>query len=210
MDLDTVISSRFSCRSFIDKKVEVEKIQQVLESGIKAPSAGNLQDFRFVVITDDEKKREIAEASLKQLWMADASLLVVICSDLKNLIRFYGNSAEYYAVQDTSAVAQNILLKDTDLGLASNWISVFDENVLRRALRLPDHIKPYIIIPLGYTKDKQKLGKRHSIETFTSFNEFGNRRYDRDIFPFIKYKPEKEEEKKDIFTIIKEKLTKKK
>ena len=209
MELDSVINNRFACRTFIDKKVNITDLNLILEAGIKAPSAGNLQDFRFVIVTEEDKKREIAEASLKQLWMADAPLLIIVCSDLKNLIRFYGDRAEYYAVQDTAAATENILLKSADLGLAANWISVFDENVLRRVLRLPEQVKPYVIIPIGYTKEKPKQRKRHSIETFTSFNEFGNKEYDRNIFPIIKYKPEKEEEKKDIFSIIKKKLIKK-
>ena len=94
--------------------------------------------------------------------------------------------------------------------MASNWISVFDENILRRVLKLPEQLKPYIIIPIGYTKEKPKERKRHSTTTFVFFNEFGNKKYDRDIFPIMKYKPEKKEEKKDLFTVIKEKLSKKK
>lgn len=209
MDLDSAINNRFSCRTFIDKKVNITDLNLILDAGIKAPSAGNLQDFRFIIETEEDKKRQIAEASLKQLWIADAPILIIVCSDLKNLIRFYEDRAEYYAVQDTAAAAENILLKATDLGLATNWISVFDENVLRRVLRLPEQIKPYVIIPLGYTKEKPKQRKRHPIETFTSFNEFGNKKYDRDTFPLMKYKPEKEETK-DIFSIIKEKFTRKK
>ena len=210
MDLDSAINNRFSCRNFIDRKVNITDLNLILEAGVKAPSAGNLQDFRFIIVTEEDKKRQIAEASLKQLWIADAPLLIIVCSDLKNLIRFYEDRAEYYAVQDTAAAAENILLKATDLGLATNWISVFDENVVRRVLKLPENVKPYIIVPLGYTKEKSRERKRHSIEASTSFNEFGNKKHDRDIFPLMKYKHEKEEEKKDIFSIIKEKLIKKK
>jgi len=208
MDLDTAINTRASCRNFIDKKVPIRLLHMLLESGSKAPSAGNLQDFRFIIVTDEDKKKEIAEASLKQLWMADAPILIVVCSDLKNVIRFYEDRAEYYALQDVSAAAENILLKATDLGLASNWISVFDENVVRRNLRLPENVKPYIIIPIGYTKEKPRHRKRHSVETFISFNTFGNRKYDLNLFPIIKYK--REEQKQDVFTLIKDKLKKRK
>ena len=57
MDFDTIINSRFSCRNFISKKVSITDLNLILEAGIKAPSAGNLQDFRFVIVVDENKNR---------------------------------------------------------------------------------------------------------------------------------------------------------
>ncbi|MAG47463.1 nitroreductase [archaeon] len=209
MDLDKAIDNRFSCRSFLDKKIEFETLKKLFDSCIKSPTAGNLQDFRFIIVTDEGKKKEIAESCLKQLWMCNAPVLIVIASDLKNLIRFYEDRAEFYAVQDTAAAAQTLILKATDQGLGSNWISVFDTNVISRVLKLPDHVKPYVIVPLGYTKEQPQEKKRHATETFCHFNEYGNKQHGKDVFPILKYQQEKPEEKKNIFTILKEKFSKK-
>ncbi|MCX5636435.1 MAG: nitroreductase family protein [Planctomycetota bacterium] len=64
-----VIRKRYSCRAYMDKPIEQEKISQVLEAARLAPSAKNLQDWRLVVVTDKEKKHKLAEAANNQTFI---------------------------------------------------------------------------------------------------------------------------------------------
>ncbi len=54
------IRKRYSCRAYQDKNIEQEKLSQILEAARLAPSAKNMQDWRFVVVTDKEKKHKLA------------------------------------------------------------------------------------------------------------------------------------------------------
>ena len=57
------IKKRYSCRNYLEKSIEKEKLNEILEAARLAPSAKNLQDWRFVVVTDKDKKKKIAEAA---------------------------------------------------------------------------------------------------------------------------------------------------
>ena len=63
------ITERRSVRSYLDLPIEREKLGMVLDAGSMAPSAGNIQDWKFIVVVDLDKRKEIAEACLEQYWM---------------------------------------------------------------------------------------------------------------------------------------------
>ncbi len=75
------IRKRYSCRSYADKPIEREKLDQVLEAARLAPSAKNLQDWRFVVVTDKQKKQQVAEAANNQLFLAEAAAIIIACTN---------------------------------------------------------------------------------------------------------------------------------
>jgi nitroreductase len=63
MELSTVIDKRASIRNFDDKGVSIDFVMKVLESGNKAPTAGNIQPWEFVIVTDKDKKKDIVNAT---------------------------------------------------------------------------------------------------------------------------------------------------
>lgn len=186
MELDKAIEQRFSVKSFTKKSVDFGIVSKILEAAIKAPSAGNLQDWRFVVVTDDSKKLELGKASRDQVWVGQASVVIVVCSDLTNLQRFYNTRAETYGIEDCSAATQNILLKATDLGVNATWISAFDEDEVARIIRTPDHFKIVSVVPIGYSEEKPTEKKRNVLNTVTYFDEYGNSTMNPGAFPLVK------------------------
>ena len=74
MEVIDAIRSRKSVRSYLDKAVEKEKLSRVLEAARMAPSASNRQEWRFVVVTDPEKRRRLAEEAAGQRFIAEAPL----------------------------------------------------------------------------------------------------------------------------------------
>ncbi|MCD4666478.1 nitroreductase family protein, partial [archaeon] len=140
-----------------------------------APNAGNLQVWRFVIVDDEEVKVKLMQSCLHQDWMLKAPIFIVVCADLEDIKRYYPKKGEIYAIQDCSAATQNILLAATKLDINSCWVGSFDENAISKCLSLPNTVKPYAIITLGYSKEKQEKKNRYSINLVTRFNNYENR-----------------------------------
>ena len=171
MNIKKAINERFSCRGYKSKRISDKDLNKILEAGINAPNAGNLQAWRFVVVNKEDVKEKITKASLDQRWMMQAPLFVVVCSDLKKLKTYYPDKFKLYAIQDTSIAAENMMLMAFSLNIKSCFISAFDEKAVKRILRLPDDTEAYAIITLGYS-DEKKSSKRNSLNYSLKFNSF--------------------------------------
>ncbi|MBI2673428.1 nitroreductase family protein [Candidatus Woesearchaeota archaeon] len=185
METRDAIRLRGSIRDYLDRKVDLDLIAEILEIAKNSPSAGNLQNWQVVVVTDEDKRREISVACFSQLWMNKAPVFLVICDKTEDIERMYGERGkELYAKQNCAIVAQNILLMATDYGLASCWIGAFDENSIRRILKIPDNVAPEIIITLGYSD--QPFGStelKYDINKTTYLNSWGNKEANIKIMP---------------------------
>ena len=97
MSFDSILKKRASIRKYSSKKVSLKQVLEVAEAARYSPMAGNIFTVRIVVVNDEKKKNEISEAALKQYFIADASYVLVVCSEIDNLSRNYANQAEKYA-----------------------------------------------------------------------------------------------------------------
>lgn len=185
MNIDDAITNRRSVRQYKNKKVEDNKLFDILNAGLYAPSSGNIQNTRFIVVTNDDKKKEIAKACLKQDWMIDATLIVV-CSDSKKVIDYYGRKGELYSIQNTAAAIENMLLKATSLNLASCWVGAFSDSSVKRILNIPDEIEVHAIITIGYGNEIVEERSLQRLENVTYFEEYGNKRRDFKVLPLRK------------------------
>src|SRR3989344_5447842 len=109
MNVSKAIEERFSCRVYKNKKISDKVLNKILEAGIRAPNAGNLQSWKFVVVNNEDVKEQITKAALDQRWMMQAPIFVVVCSDLKKLKTYYPGKYKLYAIQDTSLAAEKIM-----------------------------------------------------------------------------------------------------
>ena len=176
MEVFECISTRRSIRKYLDIPVEWDKIGTILEAGRLAPSSGNIQDWNFVVVQDEEKRKAIAEASLRQHWMSKAPVHIIVCADLKKSERFYGvRGNRLYSIQNNAAAIENMLLTAHSLGLGACWVGAFDENVVSRVLSIPDHARPQAIITIGYSDEKPKEPDKYPLTTVVFLEKYGNR-----------------------------------
>ncbi len=177
MDLLQGIVSRFSVRSYISKPVEFDKVTAVLEAAHYAPSPGNLQNWRFVVITDPSLRQRIAEHCVEQFWIAQAPVLIVVVSDDEVVEAHYGlRGKRLYGVQACAAAIENMLLAAHALGLGACWVGAFDEGFISEVLGIPSSARPQAIITLGYTDEKPpEVKDRSGLETVVFFNAYGSR-----------------------------------
>jgi nitroreductase len=141
---------RFSCRSFALEPLPRDTLVTLLESARWAPSAGNLQPWRFVVVTAGGQRRALAAAALGQRFLAQAPAVIVICAVAEESARLYGaRGRELYCLQDTAAAAENLLLAATEAGLGSCWVGAFDEDRVARALALEPGWRPVALVAVG-------------------------------------------------------------
>lgn len=161
MNVFEAMEKRRSVRSFaVGRDVEEELVEEILRCGCMAPSAGNVQPWRFVVVRDGEIKKALAAAALGQDFVAEAPVVIVACADLASHSLSYGQrGVELYSIQDTAAAVQNILLAATALGLGACWVGAFREDDVARALHLVKDLRPLALIPLGY-EDRESCPPR--------------------------------------------------
>ena|SRR3989338_1216781 len=197
MEVDNCIRSRRSIRDYRNVPVKLSDIAHILDSAVYAPSSGNIQNWRFVVVSNKELKYNISKACFDQDWMNTAPVFIVICNDGEVVERMYGNPGKKYSLINCVAVAQNILLKAHSIGLASCWICAFDQDLIGQFLGIPKKVIPESIITLGYSNVKKPVvPKRHDIHEYTFFNNYGNTKMDSSHF--LKAQEIKESKKEEI------------
>jgi len=168
------LMSRRSVRSYLDVPVEWDKIITCIEAGMMAPNAGNLQIWRFVVVRNLEKKKQIAEACLQQYWMEQAPVHVVIFAKLGREEQYYGvRGTRLYSIQDCAMAAMNIMLAANALELGTCFVSAFDEEAISRIFRLPDGVRPQGVIAMGYTDEKPVAPIRYRVESLIGIENYG-------------------------------------
>jgi nitroreductase len=176
MDAIECIMTRRSIRNYLEVPVEWDKIGTILDAGRFAPSSGNIQDFKFVVVKDEGSRKAIADACLRQYWMSKAPVHIVVCSEIKKSTSFYGIRGErLYSIQNCAAAIENMMLAANALGLGTCWVGAFDENVLSRVLGIPDYIRPQAIITIGYYHEAPKTPQRFPLTTVAFLEKYGNR-----------------------------------
>jgi nitroreductase len=160
-------------RSFVpDRPVGEEVIAWLLEAARWAPSAGNLQPWRFYVVTSSELRQKLAAAS-RQGFVAQAPVVIVVGAVPEGSAQVYGDRGRYlYCLQDTAAAIQNLLLAATAAGLGSCWVGAFDEAAVHRALGLPPEVRPVALVPLGYTREKPFAPARLPLASVAEWKKF--------------------------------------
>lgn len=186
METQECIESRRSCRLYLDIPVEFEKIGNILNAGRLAPSAGNLQDWRFVLVTEEGLRKQLAEASMKQFWMEKAPVHIVVVSTPESDERMYGKRGkELYTIQNCAAAATSMLISAHDQGLGSCWVGAFEEGMVRRALQMPDSVKPTAILTIGYPDEEPAKTPKYAIDSVTFVERWGNKI--KDFAAFVGY-----------------------
>jgi len=144
MDFVDVVRSRRSYRKYQSRKISDEKLANIIEAARLAPSGSNRQAWKFIVVRDGDKKTRLAELCGKQLWMADAGIVIVCCwlpvagADESKLRR------------DVTIATEHIVLAAVNEGLSTCWIGSFDTDAVKSLLAIPQEVGINTIVVLGY------------------------------------------------------------
>ena len=156
-----VIKARTSIRAFTGEKLSEEQINTLLDAAMAAPTASNIQPWRFVVITDEDVKAGLYEGERHKSTVTTAGAVIIVCGETTRLRRPHGDAeAEPEVVpnnfwyEDCSAATENLLLAATALDLGAVWLSCYpNEKSVERIktyLGLPATVCPLAIVPVGY------------------------------------------------------------
>jgi len=159
MNLASLIRSRRSIRAFTGDPVPESLLRQLVELATWAPSAGNLQARDFVVVRDDGTRRALARAA-DQVELEQAAAVLVVCTNVRRIGKYGARGRELFAVQDAAAATQNFLLAAHDSGLGAVWMGSFDEEQVRKILRIPGHARPVALVAIGWPAETPEPPKR--------------------------------------------------
>ncbi len=178
MDVLSIVKRRRHIHHFQSEPVSDEMIRTLLEAVRWAPSAGNLQPWEIILLTSKDEIDKMVDALGEKEYMRSAPAIFVFCADLNRSADRYGErGSSLYAIQDTAAAIQNVLLTATSLGLGSGWVCAFDEKTVADFFGLPDNVRPLVLIMIGKSKENPTPPPRREVVEFTHVGEFGNRTY---------------------------------
>jgi len=152
--------TRYSCRMYSDKPIPKQHIESIFESVRVAPSAKNLQPWRFVVITQSPLREQIV-ACYKSSWLNSAPVIIVACAD--HSIAWQRADGKNHCDIDLAIAIDHLTLAATDNGLATCWICRFDTLKCAELLKLPGRVSPVAIIPLGYPEKENNFAEIHLV-----------------------------------------------
>jgi nitroreductase len=162
------IFQRRSVRNFTGQMLDRSMLMTLLKAAMAAPSARNRQPWAFIAITDRRIMDALADGLPFTKMLYKAGGAIVVCGDSATELE-QGATDLWY--QDAAAASQNILLAAHALGLGAVWSALFPyadrSGHVCRILRLPDHISPFSVIPIGYPtgedlpKDKFRPDRIH-------------------------------------------------
>ncbi len=164
MDALKALYERASVREYKDEPISKDKLEQVIEAGRQAPTAKLEEPWEFVIVTDKNKIKELANITDYGKFMANAAAAIaVFCRDIK------------YYLEDGCAATENILVAATALGIGSCWVAGDKKSYAGKiavALSVPEGLKLVSIISLGYPKEPPKKSRIRSLKEVAHWEKF--------------------------------------
>jgi nitroreductase len=172
MDVFEAIKGRRSVRKYKSKSVERELTEKLLSAACWAPSGGNIQPWKFIVVEDPailEMVRMISPG-----YFGEAPLAILICSDKIRAHRIGGTMGrDYLSIADCAMATQNILLAAYALGLGTCVVKSFSQAAMKEILEIPQGIEPELLVVIGYPDDVPAPPSRTPLNEIVYLNKFG-------------------------------------
>ncbi|MDO4183388.1 MAG: nitroreductase family protein [Coriobacteriia bacterium] len=157
MELQQALEQRYSARSFVAEAVPtVQQITAILEAGRLAPTAKNVQSQRVWVVTKPEDLEKI-DAATRCRYGAPAVLIVGSDENVAARHNLWGGTDWSFGKDDATSALVHMMLKATDLGLATCWLGAFDDTRVRADFAIPENVAIHALLDLG-TPDAENGG----------------------------------------------------
>jgi len=171
MDFDEVIKNRHSVRKYKPDPVPMEVVMRVLEAARIAPTWANMQGVRYVVITDEEQVKNVADG-LGKKWLKNVPMFIAAISNEK----WSGTRDNLpYFMLDVGICFEHLILAATNEGLGTCWLGAFNEDKLKMMLKVQKANRIVALTPLGYPDDEPGKRDRKALSEIVFLNEFGKK-----------------------------------
>jgi len=167
MNVSECIKARRSVRNYLDREVEKEKLNRVLDAARLAPSANNRQHWKFVVVTDPGLRKQLAQAAKNQKFVAEAPVVIAACATETDHIMTCGHPSH---LVDLAIAIDHMTLAARELGLGTCWIGAFHQNEVRKILGIPEELEVVELLPLGYPAEWPPAKPRKKLDEIVSYN----------------------------------------
>ncbi len=168
MTVAEAIRRRYSCRAYQDKPIEQEKLDKIFEAARQAPSAKNLQDWRFVVVRDKSRKQQVADCTNHPQAFGQAGAIIAACSVCSETMR----CGQAIAPIDVAIALEHIALMAAGLELANCWIGSFDAEKVRGVLEIPKNIAIIELMAIGYPANGRRQTAREPVENIICYDKW--------------------------------------
>ena len=145
MDFIEIAKKRYSVRSYMEQKVEPEKLEKIIEAAHVAPTAANQQPVHLLVVQSEEGLAKIGEGAN----IYGAPLAIIVCADHNRAWTRPFDKKQTGDI-DAAILTDHMMLQATDLGLGSVWVCYFKPDVIKEDFKLPDNLEPINILAIGY------------------------------------------------------------
>ena len=185
-ELYSIMEKRMSVRFFSNTDISIDAVKNCIRIAGSAPSGANMQPWSFVLITDNEMKKKIRkeaekiektfyETKISDEWRKDLEPLktnwekpflteapCIICIFLKRYdFDSTGNKKKVYYPNESVGIATGFLISALhQAGLSSLTYTPAPMSFLSRLLKRPENERPYLILPVGYPSETEKIEKR--------------------------------------------------
>jgi nitroreductase len=167
----------------MERKPDWRKIVRAIDATRFAPCAGGQFALKFILVSNEKKIAELAEAA-QQDYVGSAKYVVVAVSDDSKLVRSYGDRGVRYASLQAGAALENFWLALTEQGLVTAWVGYFYDEQVKSALGISDDMNVEAIFPIG-KETKVKGSERRAkpdLDNVLYFEKWGNKK----MVPHIK------------------------
>jgi len=171
MEFFDAILKRKSVRKYDPEPIPEKILKKILEAGRIAPSAKNIQPWRFVVVKDPAIKKQVAEACNNQMFIADADVIVCGCALEKIAYGHMGGSLSSYPV-DLAIALDHMILAATSEGLGTCWIGAFNEEKVKEVLKVPKDVRVVALTPIGYPAEEPKVRPRKELKEIVGYDKY--------------------------------------
>ena len=162
---------RRSIRSFKTDAVPDELLNEVLQAGILAPTAKNLQPFQFIVVRAEAGLDALA-AAYPAPFFREAPVAIVACVVSEQGWVRSRHDDKNYAEVDTSIAIDHMSLAATDLGLGTCWIGAYDPVAVSQVMDLPENVSPLAILLVGYPNEAGRDKNRKSLKELVRYERW--------------------------------------
>ncbi|KPL17365.1 MAG: nitroreductase [candidate division Zixibacteria bacterium SM23_81] len=171
MNVYEAIKTRRSIRSYEDRPVEEDKLHRILEAARLAPSASNLQEWRFVVVRDAHIRKKLMEAAKGQRFVGEASVVIACCAKTDQHVMTCGQMC--YPI-DVAIAIDHMTLAAVEEGLGTCWIGAFFADQVREILGIPENVPVVELLTLGYPASVPGPSSRLPFDTIIKYERWSD------------------------------------
>jgi nitroreductase len=171
----SLVKKRRSIRQYLDKPVEKEKIELLIEAALRSPSSRGFNPWEFIVVTDRDLLAKLSKAKPHGAsFLKNAPLGIVVCADPEKCDVW---------VEDASIASILLHLAAESLGLGSCWIQIrmrmYDQTktaqeYVQELLNIPGNLNVESMIAIGYPAESKPPHRKENLQyEKVYYNEYG-------------------------------------